>query len=281
MEALEFAALDWDAPWFAGVRRRWLQVQAEWEQSARDVAGSAPGLHLPLTRLARQYGLQNHGGQDLQFVSQSSLPPELAYESFIAASGQVPTRENLHDFFNALIWFSFPHAKRELNHIQAGQLARDGVQGVRGVVRDAATLFDENAALLLLPQNAAGQELLACLRRHAWPQFFAALQPAQVHLFGHALLEKLVCPFKAITAHSYVLWLPPAQYQFCLHAAMPEVQQVLDQVLAARLADQGLHTADFLPLPVAGIRGWWAQQDQAFYADSRVFRPPRQRMKAA
>jgi len=37
----------------------------------------------------------------------------------------------------------------------------------------------------------------------------------------------------------------------------------------------GLTTANFSPLPVFGIPGWWPQQDEAFYEDAFVFRPKR------
>jgi hypothetical protein len=46
-----------------------------------------------------------------------------AYEEFIGATGCVPTRENLHDFFNGLVWQTFPLIKRELNALQAAQIA--------------------------------------------------------------------------------------------------------------------------------------------------------------
>ena len=60
--------------------------------------------------------------------------------------------DNLHDFFNGLCWLRFPQAKSRLNAIQAGEIARDGVGKQRGAVRDAATLFDENGALLHAPE---------------------------------------------------------------------------------------------------------------------------------
>ncbi|WP_146608015.1 DUF3025 domain-containing protein, partial [Burkholderia multivorans] len=43
-------------------------------------------------------------GKPLRFVPQAELPPGIAYETHIAATGRVPTRHNLHDFFNALVW---------------------------------------------------------------------------------------------------------------------------------------------------------------------------------
>ena len=87
-------------------------------------------------------------------MPQAALPDGCAYEAHIHATGAVPTRDNLHDFFNALVWLHFPTAKRLLNRLQAAAIARDGVQASRGPVRDAATLFDENAVLFLSAEPA-------------------------------------------------------------------------------------------------------------------------------
>ena len=88
----------------------------------------------------------------VQFVPSTRLPAGEAYEAFIFRTGMVPTRDNLHDMFNGLVWWLFPRAKRRLNELQAAAIAAQGVGSVRGPLRDALTLFDENAALLQAPQ---------------------------------------------------------------------------------------------------------------------------------
>ena len=64
----------------------------------------------------------------------------------------------------------------------------------------------------------------------------------------------------------------PARY-----SARPRARQQawLDAHVAERLRTSGLRKADFTPLPVLGIPGWWAAQDDAFYDDTTVFRPKR------
>ena len=52
------------------------------------------------------------------------------------------------------------------------------------------------------------------------------------------------------------------------------VCQRADITIARQIA-QGLSTADFSPLPVLGVPGWWPNQDQTFYQDLTVFRPRR------
>ncbi|RYF02650.1 MAG: DUF3025 domain-containing protein, partial [Oxalobacteraceae bacterium] len=53
------------------------------------------------------------------FVTQDALPPGTAYEAHIFATATIPTRDNLHDFFNGLVWLHFSEAKLRLNALQA------------------------------------------------------------------------------------------------------------------------------------------------------------------
>jgi hypothetical protein len=190
----------------------------------------------------------------------------MAYEQFIHDTGTVPTREGLHDFFNGLVWMRFPATKRLLNRLQAAEIQQDGVGQRRGPVRDAITLFDENAVLLQAP-DALWQALIA----RDWPVLFGDLRPlwaqARLVLFGHALLEKLVSPYKSVAGHVYRTPVP---------LGLGDDLGTWDQWLAARLSAVELATKPFTPLPVLGVPGWWpANQDPAFYRDTTVFRPPR------
>jgi hypothetical protein len=199
----------------------------------------------------------------VKFVSQSALPHDTAYEAFIHKTSQVPTRDNLHDFFNGLCWIHFPQTKTRLNQLQAAQIAQDGIGQVRGVVRDALTVFDENAAFLRAPDAlwdalvAKDWQTLFVTRRQLWQQ-------AQLVLFGHALLEKLVYPRKGITAHVYRAW--------------PATDSIvsLDEFVAQDLSAEKLAAKPFAHLPVLGVPGWWpGNEDPAFYDDAAVFRKPR------
>ena len=202
----------------------------------------------------------------VQFVAQSKLPDGQAYEQFIFDTQTVPTRDNLHDFFNGLCWLTFPQTKKKLNQLQAAQIAVDGVQPPRGPVRDALTLFDENAAFLLAPQP-----LWDALIARDWQRLFIELRPmwqdAQLVLFGHALLEKLVSPRKPITAHVY--------------RGQPATNSIadLDSWIAGDITAQKLASKPFVPLPVLGVPGWCAENKKlSFYEDILVFRPKNQRI---
>ncbi|MCA1248678.1 DUF3025 domain-containing protein [Massilia sp. MS-15] len=259
------AQIDWSRPWYDTVRPAYQRLALAGEDFLEAFNRSADAL-----------GLCNHRGLPLRFVPQGALPEGLAYEEFIGATGQVPTRDNLHDFFNGLVWQTFPLIKRQLNALQAAQIAQAGIGKSRGAARDAATIFDENAALLLVRESDAARALVDELRAHCWR---AALfdkramfgGDVQLWLFGHALMEKLVAPRKAITAHTRVIFVGDD----VLSLPYEKRRAWIDAHVAAQLAGEGLSTSGFTPLPVLGVPGWWPGQDQDFYLDTTVFRPKR------
>ena len=212
-------------------------------------------------------------------MPQEALPAGAAYESFIGETGKVPTRENLHDFFNALVWLSFPRTKCALNQIQAAEIDRHGVSGRRGPARDAATLFDENGAILVVSDSDSGKALVSALRERRWVEALYERRgcfgtDAKVFAFGHALLEKLIKPYKSITAHVWVETAPP---EFFWHEEDWQHEWV-DENVAKAWQDtypRSLSTERFTPLPILGVPGWWSSQSAEFYLDPEVFRPPR------
>jgi hypothetical protein len=228
-----WCAIDWQRPWFAPYQAHGERVCA--------ALGAGGGV---------AQALNAQGVADVpRFVQHDELPRGEAYEAFVARSGRVPTRDNLHDLFNGLTWLRWPRLKRRLNVLQAQQIAERGIGPTRGAVRDALTLADENGAWLQGPP-----ELADALRERDWHALFVARRDAwrdaRLVLFGHALLEKLVSPRKAITAH---VWLAASD------------ESVEDAMPPRRL----------WPLPVLGVPGWWpANESPGFYLDRTVFRVP-------
>ena len=157
-----YSTIDWSRLWYASIHA-----------AAQNII-HAPDWRAALNAQAVAQALRNQRGLPLAFVPQESLPEGMAYEAFIGAVGCVPTRENLHDFFNALVWLSFPRIKRQLNALQAAQIAVDGIGQSRGPARDAATIFDENAALLVVRDAPAGRALVDALRSHQWMRLHRA-----------------------------------------------------------------------------------------------------------
>ena len=261
--------IDWAQPWYDTVR-------PAFERAAPPPDGFIDAFNVAACAL----DLRNGAGQPLRFVPQASLPDGTAYEAFIGATGQVPTRDNLHDFFNALVWQTFPGIKRALNTLQAAQIAQAGVGKSRGPARDAATIFDENAALLVVRGTAAGHALVDDLRAHRWLEALYEKRAmfgrdAEVWLFGHALMEKLVTPRKAITAHTRVVFVDDAYFLLAPAARRAWIdREVADALAGEGLAGNGA-TPGFTPLQVLGVPGWWPGQDADFYRDTTVFRPRR------
>ena len=244
--------VDWSQPWL----QPWRAAGEPLLRHARH-CGLVAALNAALAEPGRAPICLAAGS--LQFAGQGELPRGEAYEAFIARTARVPTRDNLHDFFNGLAWLAFPALKRRLNELQNRQIAAAIPGTQRGAVRDALTLFDENAALWAAPSL-----LVEPLRQRDWRALFVthrrawAASPPPL-LFGHALLEKLVNPRKAITAH---VWVLPSGVQ-------PEPGAL------ASLSPAALAGKPFLPMPVLGVPGWWASNEApSFYDDAAVFRRP-------
>jgi hypothetical protein len=248
---VQLAAIDWTAPWW----QPWRAVGQRVAQRVMDGANVAQALNA-------EHPIK-------PCVAQSNLPEGVAYEQFIYTSGSVPTRDNLHDFFNGLAWIVFPQTKQRLNQLQASEINAAGVRTTRGALRDALTLFDENAALWPLAQGASTQ-LIDALRNKQWQRACVDLRGDWADgapvLFGHALLEKLVTPYKSITAHVFVV-------HKTMHVSSLDH---VDSLLASQLDASSLVPKPFIPLPVLGVPGWCKDNENAqFYEDTQVFRPPK------
>lgn len=222
-----------------------------------------PGL-VRLNQFAQERPLLTASGLPVQFVNQDSPSGQLEYESSIYTSGCIPSRErNWHDLFNALIWLAYPATKAALNSVHQFTL-RAGDN--RLPASDAATLFDESGLVLV----GEAPVLARLLSQRRWHEALVAQRAlwsdTQVYVIGHAVLEKLVCPWPGITAK-------------CLFLEMPADSPLatIDQAIALRWQQPATpRPAELFPLPVLGIPGWWqANEDVEFYSDQRYFRPSR------
>jgi hypothetical protein len=271
------------APWLAAVGRD-LAAFGDDPQGGRWRACLE---RLSTTAAAR--GIANENAQPLRFVDASTIDAP-AYEQHIWRTGEVPTRLDgegaWHDFLNALVWLALPRVKARLNRLQAAAIERDGIGARRGALRDAATLFDENAVLVL----AGDPEVAQRLRAHDWQGLFVRGRSefeagVRVIGFGHALLDKLRAPYKSICAHAWAVTGERAERVVasiadpgCAEPALPAI----DELVAATLEAQTLVPSAFSPLPVLGVPGWWPENSRpGFYEDEAVFRPPRARRAAA
>lgn len=259
---------DWSAPWFDAVA-----------DHARTIDWSTPAAALDaLDARAARGRLCTGAGRPLRFTA-AALGDDVAYERQIAQTGCVPTRMRgdgfVHDALSALMWLAMPHAKAALNALQAGCIARDGIGARRGAQRDEATLLDENGLVLALRADAPdARDAVRALRERRWRAalvqarglWHAAIVPVA---FGHALLQKLLDPFEAVTAHAWPIDMPSGWFALDRAARLA----ALDAAVAARIEPWSVDRCARMPLPVLGIPGWWAPNAQpAFYDDEQVFR---------
>ena len=233
-----------------------------------------PGLDtMAVAALAERFPIEAPDGKQIRFV-----PPRvdgLAYECRIRDTGEVETRPgNWHDFFNVLVWLTFPRTKLAISarHVQAMRPAG----AVRGSERDALTHFDECGIVVLSSQP----ELLDLLRAFQWKPLFVerrteVVRAMRFFVFGHATYESLLSPFRGLTAKAILYGIDESWLRLAIDAQLAAV----DTWLAADFG-RGLftHPRDFQPLPLLGIPGVTADNEApSYYDDTWHFRPGRQR----
>ena len=315
---LSFAAINWQAPWMAHISQlsflnqrvqnlsnrteysaKNLETQgidkADFNKSSTIIADllntamnqqASDTQHQPQTKPA-----PNNQAHTLRFVSQDDLPEGIGYEYFIGTTGQIPTRENLHDLFNGSIWLTFPKTKALLNYHHmiemAGQnkSAMSSAKNPRGRVRDTITVFDENGTILVTCEPDIGGALIdfnwqasLVTPRADWDNSLAPRPDAKVavYIFGHALLEQLIQPRKTLCAHSVVLNVTPGFFTQALPERMAQVDVLLAEHMHQLLSQENVTPRKLAPLPILGVPHFWADNvNSGFYEDSRVFRSGR------
>ena len=214
----------------------------------------------------------SQGGHRIRFVPSDELQDE-PYELRIFNSGRVSTRpNNWHDLFNALVWTRFPGIKVAMNACHNHAWSEQQT-GQRGPLRDALTLFDECGVILF----SSDTQILKSRSERRWSDAFLHqqfLQKAGLCVCGHAMLEKYLSPYKAMTAKALLIQVSEAfMVQPREDILLGLDQWVSSEMLAGRLLQSPRCMA---PLPLAGVPGWWPRDEQEqddFYRDFQVFRP--------
>jgi hypothetical protein len=232
-------------------------------------------------RLLDQYypGISVQQGHALRFVAQEQgrLGFESQYEPRCYLNGEVQTRENnWHDLFNALVWLTFPQAKAAINtrHYQALKNAHDG-HSQRGKVRDMATLLDESGVIVV----SANKELSGLLSAFQWKELFwqrrqQVSEAMGFYLFGHGLYEKALQPYVGMTAQGLLLDVAPEFFSWPLPERLAHVDERVAEYLAN--PEHCRSTRELQPVPLLGVPGWCADNEQAaYYGNAAYFRPGR------
>jgi hypothetical protein len=148
-------------------------------------------------------------------------------------------------------------------------------------VRDTSTLFDESGVVVA----CADRELAGLLRDFHWKELFwqrreKVRSGMGCYLFGHGLYEKMLRPYVGLTGQGLLL---PVDQEFF---TWPMSQQLthLDEQLARYLSaeDHCRSTRELTPVPLLGVPGWAAEnEDGAYYDNTDYFRPGRRGKSAS
>lgn len=148
--------------------------------------------------------------------------PSSMYDARIAREGCVPTRPgSWHDLMNALVWATFPAAKRALHERQHELVvpASPGESARRPRELDALALLDEGGLVVM------GRGSLAAAGEEALGQAIASGE-ATAFVFGHAIYEGLVLGRPS-----------PLASVVCVEGGEPSVATA-DRALAAIVSDR-------------------------------------------
>jgi len=266
-------------PWhtdFAQTSPLFAPIQAAIEQFASRTAW--PTLDQLNTALAsRPARALTRSSHAVRFVPQDTRAQTWTdkYEPRIFLRGEIQTREaNWHDFFNAMVWMTFPRTKAALNALQYEQYlaAQRTQQKNRTAAQDALTIFDEGGAIVV----SRDPTLLERIARYEWKQLFWAERrhverDMRVFLFGHALYEKALTPYKGMTAKCLLLTVTDD----FLALTLPDQLSRVDERSANWFHATGGHlrTTALSPLPILGVPGWTPENiDPSFYDDKQYFR---------
>jgi hypothetical protein len=227
----------WDARALLGERAAWPIESVFAEFRACSV--------WPTRQQWNEHATQHEGEGAIQFCDNAARrrgapwrKSEL-YDGRIFLGNQVPSREACwHDFFNMLVWRTFPKAKRAINKAQWLALGRwlpgeagDKLPGARLPEQDALALLDEGGLILLYTNERAAEITRAVEAREEGELLAMAADGVLVTLlFGHALYEHLVTGQGEVRAAYVPVGLDGAN--------LPQDEQEL-----VRLADAGLARA--------------------------------------
>jgi hypothetical protein len=165
------------------------------------------------------------------------------YDARITLDGCVPTRPRCwHDLMNALVWGTFPLAKRALHARQYRAMVERIVEGSRTLPptrtreQDALALVDEGGIIVLVddPERARLE-----LRGHPGAlRHMVESNRAEAVIFGHAVYESLLLGVAPAAVAALVLFREPI---------FNDLVQEADAALARVLADEThLRTPDEL-----------------------------------
>jgi hypothetical protein len=228
-----------------------------------------------LNALSKRSSIQNRQGRAIHFVppADADVTPQ-HYELRIAHEGEIATRDNWHDLFNAMQWLSFPQSKAMISELHAVMLGARGREELRSrsIERDVLTLFDESGVIV----TSSDPALLDLMRDFQWKTLFVdrradVIRHMRFFLSGHSLLEKMLDPYVGIVGKALLFEVDDG---FSSKTFAQQLEEA-DRRAAAWLStlEAVKSTRVLQPLPLLGIPGWDARNEAAdFYDDTNYFR---------
>lgn len=203
------------------------------------------------------------------------------YEPRIYLKGEVQTRlNNWHDFFQVLVWHTFPRTKVILNtlHYQAStkRLKENNENKKRTPTENFLTLFDE-CGIVIVSQN---EQFLDMIKNFQWQQLFWKNRNSfntsiECFTFGHAMYEKALSPYIGMTANALLIHVGGDFFKLNYNDKL----RVIDDIMVKKIeAEESLTPKNLNPFPILGVPNWYKGNDNLdFYLNEKYFRKGRRK----
>ena len=176
-----------------------------------------------------------------------------------------------------LCWQAFPKSRKKINalQIEALEFQPDSERGVvRSAHLDVLTHLDECGVAVVSSSKA----VLDGIRNFSWQEVFIKdrdvfATSVDVVIFGHGLYVQCLEPFIGMTGRCLLLECDVEHFGQSSRQRLEETDQLVAQHIGSIRTPQ-----DLSPLPLLGIHGWHADnEDRRFYENQSYFRPGRQK----
>ena len=228
---------------------------------------------------SHQPSIINENKKSIKFVNQTSeyLSFKDQYEPRIHLEGEVQTRlDNWHDFFQVLVWHSFPKTKLLLNtlHFQASSERLQKNNNQRTAIENFLTLFDECGVVVVSTET----HLLDMIRNFQWQSLFwdnrsSFNQNIECFTFGHAMYEKALNPYIGMTANALLILVEDKFFKLNAN----EKTLGIDNLIVKKIQTEKTLTPRILnPFPILGVPNWHNENSTLdFYLNDSYFRKGR------
>lgn len=225
----------------------------------------------------------NSQKKPIKFVNQSSQCNSFQdqYEPRIFLKGEVQTRlNNWHDFFQVLVWHTFPKTKIMLNalHYRASteRLKENSKNKQRTTLENFLTLFDE-CGIVIVSQY---ESLLDLIRNFQWGKIFWENRnqfgsSIECFTFGHAMYEKALSPYIGMTANALLISVSEDFFSLNYEDKLFTIDDIIIQKLQE---EKPLSPKTLNPFPILGVPDWYEQNNNLdFYLNEQYFRKGRKK----